>query len=132
MKIAFICTGNSARSQIAEGFARHLAKETGKDIEVYSAGSQPAGYVHKLAVKVMEEVGIDISRHRSKSLDDIPLNELDLVITLCDSARRECPVVPGAKTEHWGIPDPAGKGLYAFRWVRDEIGRRVKELIERL
>lgn len=132
MKIAFICTGNSARSQIAEGFARHFAREMGKDVEVYSAGSQPAGYVHKLAIEVMKEVGIDISHHRSKSLEEIPLSDLDLVITLCDSAKNECPVVPGAKTEHWGIPDPAGRGFYAFRWVRDEIGKRVKELIERL
>ncbi|RLJ70181.1 arsenate reductase [Hydrogenivirga caldilitoris] len=132
MKIAFICTGNSARSQIAEGFAKYFAKEMGKDIEVYSAGSKPAGYVHRLAVEVMKEVGIDISDQYSKSLEEIPVNELDLVITLCDSAKNECPVVPGAKTEHWGIPDPAGKGLYAFRWVRDEIERRVKELIERL
>ncbi|EDP76686.1 arsenate reductase ArsC [Hydrogenivirga sp. 128-5-R1-1] len=132
MKIAFLCTGNSARSQIAEGFARHVSRQLGKDIEVFSAGSRPAGYVHRLAIKVMEEVGIDISSQRSKSLDDIPLDEVDLVVTLCDSAKRECPVPPGVRTEHWAIPDPAGRGLYGFRWVRDEIGRRVEELIESL
>lgn len=132
MKLAFICTGNSIRSQIAEGFARHYAKALGKDVEVYSAGSRPAGYVHRLAVEVMREVGIDISNQRSKSLEEIPLGELDLVITLCDSAKNECPALPGTKVEHWGIPDPAGKGLYAFRWVRDEIGKRVEELIKGL
>ena len=80
----------------------------------------------------MEELGIDISNQRSKSLEEIPLEELDLVVTLCDSARNECPSVPGAKMVHWAIPDPAGRGIWAFRWVRDEIGRRVEELIKSL
>ena len=132
MKVAFICTGNSVRSQIAEGFAKHYANELGTDLEVYSAGSQPAGYVHRLAIKVMEEAGIDISSQRSKSLKDIPIDEVDLMITLCDSAKNECPVVSGARIEHWGIPDPSGKGLFAFRWVRDEIDRRVRDLVEAL
>ncbi len=132
MKLAFVCTGNSIRSQMAEGFARHYAGKLGRKVEVYSAGSRPAGYVHRLAVVVMEELGIDISNQRSKSLEEIPLEELDLVVTLCDSARNECPSVPGAKMVHWAIPDPAGRGIWAFRWVRDEIGRRVEELIKSL
>ena len=132
MKLAFVCTGNSIRSQMAEGFARHYAGKLGKEVEVYSAGSRPAGYVHRLAVVVMEELGIDISNQRSKSLEEIPLEELDLVVTLCDSARNECPSVQGAKMVHWAIPDPAGRGIWAFRWVRDEIGRRVEELIKSL
>ncbi len=132
MKLAFLCTGNSIRSQMAEGFARYYAEKLGKDIEVYSAGSSPAGYVHRLAVKVMEEVGVDISDHRSKSLEEIPLDEMDLIVTLCDSAKKECPSVPGAKTIHWAIPDPAGRGVEAFRWVREEVRKRVEELIKSL
>lgn len=132
MKIAFLCTGNSARSQIAEGFAKHFAKLYHKDIEVVSAGTEPTGYVHKLAVKVMEEVGIDISSQHSKSLGKIHISEMDLVITLCDGARKSCPRLEGTRHEHWAIPDPAGRGLYGFRWVRDELRDRVDKLIKEL
>jgi arsenate reductase len=138
LKIAFICTGNSARSQMAEGFAKYYAQKLGKNIEIYSAGSNPSGYIHPLAIKVMAEKGIDISSQRSKSLDEIPLYELDLVITLCGDAAETCPTVPGAKTEHWGLPDPAkAQGTEeekqeVFRKVRDEIECRVGELINKL
>lgn len=136
VKVGFICTGNSARSQMAEGFGRYYAEKLKKDVEVYSAGSNPSGYVHPLAVKVMAERGIDISGQRSKSLNEIPLNELDYVITLCGDAAETCPVVTGANTQHWGLPDPARASgseeekLEVFRRVRDEIERRVKELLE--
>ncbi|WP_457635992.1 arsenate reductase ArsC [Persephonella sp.] len=135
IKIGFICTGNSARSQMAEGFGKYYAKKLGKDIEVYSAGSDPSGYVHPLAVKVTAEKGIDISKNRSKSLKEIPLNELDYVITLCGDAAENCPVVVGAKTIHWGLPDPAKaegtkeEKLKAFREIRDKIEEKVKNLI---
>ncbi len=132
LKIAFICTGNSARSQMAEGLARHLAKLKGKELEVFSAGSQPAGYVHSLAIKVMAEKGIDISSQRSKSIDDIPIKEADLVITLCDGAKDYCPAVPGTRKQHWAIPDPAGRGVDAFRWVRDELTKRIEKLIDEI
>jgi len=136
VKIGFICTGNSARSQMAEGFGKYYAEKLGKDIEVYSAGSNPSGYVHPLAIKVMAEKGIDISKNKSKSLEEIPINELDYVITLCGDAAENCPVVPNANTQHWRLPDPArAKGteeekLEVFRQIRDEIEKRVKQLIE--
>ena len=131
-KIAFICTGNSARSQIAEGLAKHLAEIKNKNVTVFSAGSDPAGYVHPLALKVMSEKGIDISCQYSKSLEDIPITELDLVITLCDGAKGACPNVPGANRLHWAIPDPSGRGVDAFRWVRDELMSRIEKLMEEI
>lgn len=139
VKIGFICTGNSARSQMAEGFAKYFAILYGKDVEVYSAGSNPSGYVHPKAVEVMKEAGIDISDQYSKSLKDIPLSELDYVITLCGDAAETCPVVPGANTQHWGLEDPAkvfgpteDAKLNAFRKVRDIIKEKVQELIKSL
>jgi len=139
IKIGFICTGNSARSQMAEGLAKYFIRKLGKEnVEVYSAGSNPAGYIHPLAIKVMHEKGIDISDQRSKSLEEIPVNELDYVITLCGDAAETCPVIPGANTLHWNLPDPAKaegseeEKLMVFRKIRDEIEKRVKELIESL
>jgi arsenate reductase len=138
IKIGFICTGNSARSQMAEGFGKYYSEKLGKDLEVYSAGSNPSKYVHPLAIKVMAEKGIDISNNKSKSLNEIPLNELDYVITLCGDAAETCPVIPGANTQHWGLPDPAKaegteeEKLEAFRKIRDEIEKRVKDLISNL
>ena len=121
---------------MAEGFGKYYAEKLGKDVEVYSAGSNPSGYVHPLAVKAMAEKGIDISQNSSKSLDDIPLKELDYVITLCGDAAETCPVIPGANTQHWGLPDPAKiqgteeEKLQVFRKIRDEIEKKVRELIE--
>ncbi len=138
MKIGFICTGNSARSQISEGFGKYYAKKYNKDIDVYSAGSRPSGYVHPLAIEVMAEKGIDLSGNTSKHIDDIPVNELDYVITLCGDAAEECPVVPGANTQHWGLPDPAkaqgtkDEQLDSFRKIRDEIDSRIGNLIKGL
>jgi len=130
VKIVFLCTGNSIRSQIAEAITKHLSKELGKDVEVFSAGSDPAGYIHALAKKVLEEVGIDTSGLYSKGIEEVPVHEADLIITLCDSAKKSCPKVPGAKVVHWSIPDPAGRGLFAFRWVRDELYRRIKLILK--
>ncbi len=138
MKIAFVCTGNSARSQMAEGYAKYFAKMYGKDLEVYSAGSNPAQCVNPLAVRVMQEENTDISSHHPKSIEDIPYRELDVVITLCDDAVENCPLIPGARREHWGLPDPAKmegseeERLAFFRKVRDEVKRRVEALIREL
>lgn len=139
LKIGFICTGNSARSQIAEGFAKHFSILYNKKVEVYSAGSNPIGYIHPMALEVMKEIGIDISDQYSKGLEEIPLKELDLIITLCDHAAETCPFVPGAKIEHWGLPDPAKVSspypvakLNAFRKVRDQIKEKVETLIKSL
>ncbi len=130
--ILFICTGNSCRSQIAEGFARHLAPYGG---EIYSAGTNPKG-IHPLAIQVMKEVGIDISTQHSKGLDSIPVDRLDLMITLCGEAAEHCPVLPPrTETLHWPLRDPAAvKGapeelLTIFREVRDDIRDRVQQLI---
>jgi arsenate reductase len=135
MKIAFICTGNSARSQMAEGFAKYFAKIYNKNIEIYSAGSNPTGYVHPLAIEVMKEISIDISNQYSKSINEIPYKELNLVITVCGDAKETCPVIPGIKREHWEIPDPVKfegleeEKLNYFRKIRDEIKERVERLI---
>lgn len=129
--ILFLCVANSARSQLAEGWARRLAPE---GVAVYSAGSEP-GQLHDAAVAVMHEVGIDLSGHRSKPIRDVPLDEIGTVVTLC--ADEVCPVLPGeVERLHWPLPDPAGTGdpeavLARFRETRDEIERRVRELFGR-
>lgn len=136
-KIAFICTGNSARSQIAEGYAKYFALlKDRKDLEFYSAGSSPTGYIHPLVIKVMLEDGVDISDQYSKGLESIPYQKLDYIITLCGGAAENCPFLPGVKKEHWNIPDPVTlKGseeerLENFRKIRDEIKKRVVQLLE--
>ncbi|MGB7947152.1 MAG: ATP-binding protein [Candidatus Binatia bacterium] len=129
--ILFLCTGNSCGSQMAEGFARRLAS---KRLRVYSAGTDPKA-IHPLAVKVMKETGIDISGQRSKGLDAVPLDSIDLVITLCADPTKACANLPIiAAQEHWPLPDPAlARGderqiLQVFREVRDAIRSRVETL----
>ena len=132
-RILVICTGNRARSQMAHGWLRHLG---GSRVEVESAGTQPKG-VHPLAVRVMAESGIDISRHTSDHIDHYAAQDFDLVITVCDSAHKSCPVFPGAKRLlHRGFEDPDRPGMdeaelvKVFRRSRDEIGVFVRELVE--
>lgn len=122
--ILFLCTGNSCRSQMAEGFTRKMFP---KNMEIFSAGLEPKG-VHPMAVKVMQEVGIDISRQRSKNISEVPIDKIDLVVTLCGDAAERCPVFPGkVKRIHWEIEDPAKtRGsdkeiAIAFRKARDKI-----------
>jgi len=129
-KVLFLCTENSCRSQMAEGILRHLM---GNEFEVFSAGLRPS-VVNPIAIKVMAEIGIDISGHRSKSVDEFQGMNFDFVITTCDAARETCPVFPGKSRHlHWGFNDPAeAKGseneiLSAFRKVRDEIKSRIQE-----
>lgn len=123
--ILFLCVANSARSQMAEGIARSLAP-TG--VTISSAGSAPSR-VNPLAIRVLAEIGIDATSQYSKSVNDIPPDGVDAVITLC--AEEECPVFLGkARRYHWGLPDPGGTGdeaarLASFRAVRDEIRRRL-------
>ncbi len=130
MKILFVCTGNSCRSQMAEGFARAAG------VEAYSAGTEPAGYVHPIAVKVMAEKGIDISGHRSKVLELKFAQTMDAVVTVCGEADEACPMVPHVNRFHWPIPDPAKAAgtqeeiLSVFRAVRDGIARRVNEFLQ--
>lgn len=132
-RVLVLCTGNSARSQMAEGWIRH---DLGEDVDVYSAGTQPSGYVHPLAVRAMQEVGIDISHHRSKSVEAFRDMDFDLVITVCDDADRNCPVWLGRGHKvHIGFPDPAAatgseeERLEVFRQVRDGIRQRVVKYV---
>jgi arsenate reductase (thioredoxin) len=127
MRILFLCVANSARSQMAEGLARHLL---GPGVQVQSAGSLP-GRVHPLAIQAMSEIGIDITGQQSKSVETIDPATVDLVITLC--AEEVCPVYLGkADRQHWPLPDPAAltgdSALDGFRQVRDELGRRISAL----
>jgi arsenate reductase len=126
-KVLFLCTGNSARSQMAEGYLRHVA---GHEYEVFSAGTDPVG-LNPLAVEAMREIGIDISQQRSKHVREFLGAKIPFV---CDRARESCPIFPGAiRFIHWSFPDPAAaqgsheERLAAFRRVRDEIARHIDE-----
>jgi arsenate reductase len=128
-RVLILCTGNSARSQMAEGLLRH---EAGVRFEVESAGTKP-GHVKPEAITVMKELGIDISAHRSKHVDEFKGQEFDYVLTVCDNANESCPVFPGqTKRIHKAFEDPATfQGLEAerlalFRQVRDEIREYLK------
>jgi arsenate reductase len=132
--ILFLCTGNSCRSQMAEGFGLALAP-TG--YRILSAGTDPKG-IHPRAVQAMDEVGVDIRSQTSNDLEGIELADLDLIVTLCGSADEQCPVLPtGVEKEHWPLPDPAEatgseeEVAAIFRSVRDDIHRRVEELLAR-
>jgi arsenate reductase len=129
-RVLFLCTGNSCRSHMAEGWLRKLG---GDDFDVFSAGSKPAGYVHPLAIEAMREVGVDISKQTSKSLEEFVGQPFDYVITVCDNARDACPAFPGAAHQlHWGFDDPAhasgtdDEKRRVFRRVRDEIENRIR------
>ncbi|MDA8156690.1 MAG: arsenate reductase ArsC [Actinomycetota bacterium] len=132
----FLCTGNTCRSQMAEGFALALGKGV---MEAHSAGVNPAGHVHPKAIAVMKEAGIDISRQDSKGIDYDLLLKMDMVITLCGNAEQTCPTTPPAiKRTHWPIEDPVkatGAGedvMNEFRRARDEIKIRIENLIKEL
>jgi arsenate reductase (thioredoxin) len=133
--VLFVCTGNAARSQMAEGLANHLGDGR---IEAHSAGTFPAGIVMSHAVEVMKERGIDIRRQYSKGLDEVP-DRFDMVVTLCDSAVQECPApLLEAPHEHWSTPDPTFVGgspetvRAAFRQVRDRLESQIAALIGKL
>jgi arsenate reductase (thioredoxin) len=128
-RVLFLCTHNSARSQMAEGLLRHLG---GGSVDVASAGTEARG-VHPMAVRVMAEIGIDLRGHASKTLDRFVGKPWDDVITVCDHANESCPIFPGATRRlHWSIDDPSAatgseeQRLAAFRRVRDEIRARIE------
>jgi arsenate reductase len=134
-QLYFLCTGNSCRSQMAEGFARQMAPQ---DWRIASAGVEQHG-LNPLAVKVMAERGVDISQHQSKLIDNDYLQHSDMVVTLCGDARDKCPMTPPTVAKrHWPLPDPAQatgsdeEVLTVFRQVRDDIEGRVKDLIQTL
>ena len=135
-RILILCTGNSARSQIAEGLVRHLG---GNDVEAFSAGTHPAGMVHPLAVAAMRERGIDISAQTSKAMKQFEGQPFDYVITVCDDAYQECPFFPGARNQlHWSTPDPSfvsgtpEERLGAFRETVDALERRINPFLTSL
>ncbi len=136
MRILILCTGNSCRSQMAEGYIKHFKPE----FEVYSAGTAPAEQVHPLAVKVMKEDGVDISGGKPKLVDEFLSQPFDYVITVCDNAKETCPVFTGnvKKQRHIGFEDPAAaqgteeEVLPVFRKVRDQIKSEFKKFVDRL
>lgn len=126
--VLFLCTGNSARSQMAEALVNHLRGEQWRAV---SAGTHPTGSIHPLAIEVLKEIGIDASRGRSKSMDEFRGAAFDLVVTVCDRAAEECPLWLGqGKRTHIGFPDPARGTVEDFRSVRDDIRRRVIEFLD--
>jgi arsenate reductase (thioredoxin) len=134
-RVLILCTGNSARSQMAEGLLRH---DAGDRFEVFSAGTKPT-QVRLEAIAAMQELGIDISGHRSKSVDEFAGQNFDYVVTVCDNAKASCPVFPGnTKRIHWSFDDPAAvegsheQRLAAFRRVRDELRGRFRGLPQAL
>ncbi|MBM4125046.1 MAG: arsenate reductase ArsC [Nitrospira sp.] len=131
-RVLFLCTGNSCRSQMAEGLLRHLA---GNRFDVASAGTEPAG-LNPGAVAAMQEIGVDISQHRSKGTDEFLGQPFDYVVTVCDRAKEACPILPGAGTLlHWSFDDPAkAEGTVeerraVFRRVRDDIAERLRQFV---
>jgi arsenate reductase len=134
-RILFLCTGNAARSQMAEAVAR---ANHGDEIDVVSAGSRPAGFVHPLAIRAMAAAGVDIQDAESKSADQFIDEPFDVVVTVCDSAASDCPRWPGAKRiEHWPIEDPSNemkpdKRYNRFVETRDDLARRIAALVESL
>ena len=126
-RVLFVCVENSNRSQMAEAFAR---LHGGADIDAHSAGSRPSGAINPKALRFIDEVGYDLSTHRSKSLDDIAGLEFDAVVTM--GCGDHCPWVPARLREDWALPDPRNMDDAAYRAVRDEISDRVRDLLARL
>ena len=131
-RVLILCTGNSARSQMAEGLLRHDASDS---FEVFSAGTRPTR-VRPEAIVVMGEIGIDISGYRANSIDQFTDLEFDYVITVCDHARELCPIFPGdTRHLHWSLEDPAAANdsgeehMAAYRKVRDELKERLKAFV---
>ncbi len=126
IRVLFLCTGNSARSQIAEALLRHVGKDR---VEVFSAGTKPRDAIHPMAVKVMADHHIDISSQHPKDVEQFAGQKFDYVITVCDRAKESCPVIPGAEMIHWTFPDPADappeKSERAFRDVLAGLRRRI-------
>ncbi len=125
--VLFVCVHNAGRSQMAAGYLKHLA---GDRVEVLSAGSEPADLVNPVAVQAMAEVGLDVTGERPKLLQDSAVRQADVVITMgCGDA---CPFYPGRRYEDWELDDPAGRPIEAVRPIRDEIERKVRELMASL
>lgn len=125
-KVAFVCVHNSCRSQMAEGWAKHLGSDV---LEAYSAGTENYAEVKPLAVQVMEEAGVSMAGHKPKLITDIP-DELDILITMgCNVI---CPFIPNGHQEDWGLEDPSGGPVEGFRETRDLIRQKVENLIQQI
>ena len=136
LRMLILCTGNSCRSQMAEGLFGWLASDR---VEAFSAGVEPQGYVHPFSIHVMQEIGVDISQARSKSVDEFIDQPFDFVITVCDYAAETCPVFPNAtKRIHWPIDDPftvvgdEAARLEAYRRARNELRQRIETFLTEL
>ncbi|MGO4306765.1 arsenate reductase ArsC [Cupriavidus sp. RAF12] len=138
--VLILCTHNSARSLLSEGMLNHLAKQFGRDVRAYSAGSSPSGRINPFAVDVLREAGVDVSEFRSKNWDEFVAEgapKMRIVITVCDSAaEEECPYWPGSPVKvHWGYPDPSNtegrdeKKRLAFELTRQAIAYRMLQLL---
>ncbi|GAA4433923.1 arsenate reductase ArsC [Bremerella cremea] len=132
-RVLILCTGNSCRSQMAEALWATLGEGAW---EALSAGSKPSGYVHPLAIRAMQELDVDIADYQSKSASEFQQQPFDLVVTVCDNAKQDCPVYPNAKqTLHWPFDDPADatgtdeEKLPTFRRVRDEIKTKIADFL---
>ena len=130
-RVLFLCTGNSARSQMAEALLKHLG---GDDFEVHSAGTSPKSEVNPFAIEVLKELDIQTEGLYPKLVDEFVNQDFDLVVTVCDSAKQNCPFFPGVKAiDHWSLKDPAAfqgsydEILYTFRETRDDIEERIRE-----
>ncbi len=130
MRILILCTHNSARSQMAEGWAKHFAKMNNLEAEIWSAGTE-ATQVKSDAIMVMQQVGIDLSTHSSKTLFDLPDPwNFDYVITVCDSAAEACPVYPAQTVRlHYPFTDPSGRGLETWRIVREQLKNKIQAFV---
>ena len=126
--ITFICIGNSARSQIAEAIAKKIAKEKNLDIKIYSAGTEPAGFINAMAIRILEEDQIPIVDQYSKGLQDIPIDDIDLFIMVCEESK--CVNLPGKKSVHWFLPDPFT--YEQFYLIREKLKVLINELFEEI
>ncbi len=128
--VLFVCIGNACRSQMAEGWLRHLAQEVGRnDIQVFSAGSSPLGSIPEETTAVMLEAEIDISKQWSKPVDELPQEEFDYVISLCGD---RCPYVPAEEHIDWKIDDPIGEPIESYRRTRDVLKERIINLLNEI
>lgn len=128
--VLFVCVENAGRSQMAEGFARAVAREAGWSLEVWSAGSRPSGVLNPTAVAAMRECGVEIGAQCSKGLDAVPSRRWDYLVTMgCGDA---CPAVDAVHREDWQLPDPKGQSVEAVRVIRDAIRKRVQDLLDRI
>lgn len=126
--IAFICIGNSARSQIAEAIAKKLAKQKKMDIKIYSAGTNPTGFINAMAIRILEEDGMDIEGQYSKGLNEIPIDQIDLFVMVCEESK--CAQLPEKKSLHWFLPDPFSYEQFYF--IREKLKNLINELLDRI